>query len=131
MPKKSASPNKFVETQATTPQARLLYMGAYEMAKRKEELSNPKPRKASNSKSSYKRWLFELITILTFSKSILTHDLILSFHPYLLSFHELDTFSSKLICLDNLENSFELFLQDSVNDEFYWYSFEGYEYFVS
>ena len=55
MPKKSASPNKFVETQATTPQARFFYIGAYEMAKRKEELSNPKSRKASNSKSSYKR----------------------------------------------------------------------------
>ena len=77
MPKKSASPNKFVETQATTPQARFFYMGAYEMAKRKEELSNPKPRKASNSKSSYKRWLFELITILTFL--IINPDTFLNF----------------------------------------------------
>ena len=55
MPKKGSSPNKFVETQATSAQARFFYMGAYEMAKRKDELSNPKPRQGSNSKSYGKR----------------------------------------------------------------------------
>ena len=55
MPKKGASPTRFVESQATTPQARFFYMGAYELAKRKEELSQPKGRNTSASKSSNRR----------------------------------------------------------------------------
>ena len=55
MPKKGSSPSKFVESQATTPQAKFFYLGAYELAKRKDELSQPKGRNTSASKSSYKR----------------------------------------------------------------------------
>ena len=55
MPKKGASPSRFVESEATAPRARFLYMGAFQLAKRQEELSNPKPKPRSGSKSSYRK----------------------------------------------------------------------------
>ena len=57
MPKKGASPNKFVESAATTPQARFLYMGAFQIHKRRDELSASPNRaqRPSANKSSYKK----------------------------------------------------------------------------
>jgi hypothetical protein len=53
--KKAASPNKFVESAATTPQARFLYMGAFQMQRRGAELANSPNRaqRPSASKGSY------------------------------------------------------------------------------
>jgi hypothetical protein len=51
--KKSQSPTRFVESEATSAKARFLYLGAFQLVRRKDELNNSKPTR-SGSKSSYK-----------------------------------------------------------------------------
>jgi hypothetical protein len=54
MPKNSSAPAPFRESDATSVQARFFYLGAFQMVKRREELSQPKPR-VSQDKKSFKK----------------------------------------------------------------------------
>lgn len=51
MPKAKNTVSEVRETEATSPQARFFYLGAFQLAKRREELSQPKPRMSQDKKS--------------------------------------------------------------------------------
>lgn len=84
MPKAKNTVSEVRETEATSPQARFFYLGAFQLAKRREELSQPKPRMSQDKKSIRKWWFSQHYLIFTKPTS---HHPIISLGTYLRVIH--------------------------------------------